>query len=44
MDVLFEVSISLKDMYIISPFDRFVLFYNIYSTFLKHDCRKFKLY
>ena len=41
--LLFEVSLILKDMYIISPFDRFV-FYNIYSTFLKYDCRQFKLY
>ena len=43
-DVLFEVSIILKDIYIISPFDIFVLFYNVYSTFLKHSCRQLKLY
>ena len=43
-DILFEVSIILKDMYIISPFDRFVLFFirNL-QLILKHDCRRFKL-
>ena len=27
-DILFEISIIVKDMYILSPFDRFVLFFN----------------
>ena len=29
-EILFEVSIILKDMYILLPFDRFVLFFNCY--------------
>ena len=42
-DILFEVSIILKDMYIIS----IVLCYSlivIHSTFLDHDDRRFKFY
>jgi len=41
-DILFEVSIILKDMYTILPFNRFVLFFNCN---LQHISKtRFKLY
>ena len=41
-DILFEVSIISKDMYIISPFNRYVLFLNNYCN-LHHICTRLQM-